>query len=91
VLGACLLIPTLVASILGVNFGIPDHENRSVFIGFLVAISLWGGLAYWALRNARNRDLRMPTWERIAFVTGGLAVGGVGVASGFAASTLWPT
>ena len=60
VLASIVLIPTLIASVLGVNLGVPGENSRAGFIAFVLAI---GGLAvvgYSALHTADEHNWSPP-------------------------------
>jgi Mg2+ and Co2+ transporter CorA len=70
VLGACVLIPTLIASLFGVNFGVPGKENLSSFIAFVVAMFFLAGTGIFALLRAQKRDWHPRFWRDLAFPSG---------------------
>jgi len=60
VLASIVLIPTLIASVLGVNLGVPGEHSRAGFVAFVLAI---GGLAvvgYSALSTADEHNWSPP-------------------------------
>lgn len=60
VLASVVLIPTLVASILGVNLGVPGENSRVGFAAFVIAIAGLCVIGYSALRTAENYHWSPP-------------------------------
>lgn len=61
VLASVVLIPTLIASILGVNLGVPGEHSQVGFVAFVVAIGGLCGVGYSALRTAEEYDWSPPS------------------------------
>jgi CorA-like Mg2+ transporter protein len=78
-LASIVLIPTLIASIFGVNLGVPAQESNDAFYAFLVTIFLLMVTGGTALGMAQARDWHPRPWEYLLF--GGLALA---IAFGFA-------
>jgi Mg2+ and Co2+ transporter CorA len=64
-LASVVLIPTLFASLFGVNFNVPAQNNKHGFLAFLVVIGVSGVVAYIALKRAQQRDWKLARRERI--------------------------
>jgi CorA-like Mg2+ transporter protein len=60
VLASVVLIPTLIASILGVNLGVPGEHSRVGFAAFVIAIAGLCVVGYSALRTAGNHHWSPP-------------------------------
>jgi hypothetical protein len=56
VLASIVLIPTLLASLFGVNFGVPAEKEETGFWVFLIVMLAWIGIAYRALKRAQAQD-----------------------------------
>ncbi|HET8862342.1 MAG TPA: CorA family divalent cation transporter [Solirubrobacterales bacterium] len=63
VLASVVLIPTLIASILGVNLGVPGEHSRVGFVAFVVAIGGLCAVGYAALRTAETYDWSPPSGQ----------------------------
>jgi hypothetical protein len=78
-LATIVLVPTLIASIFGVNFATPNDENGAAFVLFLVVILMLGTAGSLALRAARRTAWSWPGWRRLwlAAILAGLALSGL--------------
>lgn len=61
VLASVVLIPTLIASILGVNLGVPGEHSRVGFVAFVVAIAGLCAVGYSVLHTAEKHDWSPPS------------------------------
>jgi hypothetical protein len=61
VLASVILIPTLIASILGVNLGVPGEHSQVGFVAFVVAIAGLCAVGYSALRTADKYHWSPPS------------------------------
>lgn len=61
VLASVVLIPTLIASILGVNLGVPGEHSRVGFVAFVIAIGGLCAVGYSALRTADRHHWSPPS------------------------------
>jgi hypothetical protein len=64
ILASLVLIPTLVASLFGVKFAVPDETSKNSFFAFLALVVLLAGAGLSALWMARNRDWK-PHWREL--------------------------
>jgi CorA-like Mg2+ transporter protein len=62
-LASVVLIPTLIASILGVNLGVPGEHSRMGFAAFVIAIALLCVVGYSALRTAGKHHWAPPAGQ----------------------------
>ena len=72
VLASIVLIPTLIASVLGVNLGVPGEHSQVGFLAFVAAIGGLGVVGYSALRKAEEYNWSPPRHElrpQIAWAT----------------------
>jgi len=72
VLASIVLIPTLIASVLGVNLGVPGEHSQVGFLAFVAAIGGLGVVGYSALRKAEEYNWSPPRRElrpQIAWAT----------------------
>ncbi len=60
VLASVVLIPTLIASVLGVNLGVPGEHSRAGFVAFVLAIGGLSVVGYSALRTADEHNWSPP-------------------------------
>jgi Mg2+ and Co2+ transporter CorA len=63
VLASVVLIPTLIASILGVNLGVPGEHSRVGFVAFVLAIGGLCAVGYSALRTAERYHWSPPSGQ----------------------------
>jgi hypothetical protein len=61
VLASVVLIPTLIASILGVNLGVPGEHSQVGFVAFVLAIGGLCAVGYSALRTAEEYHWSPPS------------------------------
>lgn len=67
-LASIVLIPTLLASLFGVNLGVPgEHDNRGFWV-FVFVIVAWSIEAYFALKKARDQDWNLSSRQRFTYI-----------------------
>lgn len=69
-LASVVLVPTLIASVFGVNFGVPGEESVLGFAAFVLTIVGLGVLGYVALRRAEKYHWSPPKRELLAPLLG---------------------
>jgi hypothetical protein len=74
ILASLVLIPTLFASLFGVNFNVPANEEQNGFWVFVGVIAAWIAEALVVLKRAHDQDWYLPKREYILFAVIALVI-----------------